>query len=76
VINLGMVVREYICIDFSKNNEDYLFAGSTSGDFVAISIKSRSLASIIQVANSGRFLFMRDHEYLVYTLKSNFSGVW
>jgi len=53
VINLGMVVREYICIAFSKNNEDYLFAGSSSGDFVAINIKSKSLSSIIQVANSG-----------------------
>jgi len=48
-----MVVREYICIAFSKNNEDYLFAGSSSGDFVAINIKSKSLSSIIQVANSG-----------------------
>ncbi len=42
-----MVVREYICIDFSKNNEDSLFAGSTSGDFISLNIKSKTLSAII-----------------------------
>jgi hypothetical protein len=31
-----MVVRDYLCLDFSKNNEDYLYAGSSSGDLLAI----------------------------------------
>lgn len=48
-----MVVREYICLDFSRNNEDYLFAGSSSGDFIAIQLKSKTLSSIVPVASKG-----------------------
>jgi cilia- and flagella-associated protein 52 len=35
LINTGTVVRDYSCMTFSKNREDYLFAGSESGDFLA-----------------------------------------
>jgi hypothetical protein len=42
-----MVVRDYLCLDFSKNNEDYLYAGSSSGDLLAIQIKSKTLSSIV-----------------------------
>jgi hypothetical protein len=48
-----MVVREYLCLDFSKNNEDYIFAGSSSGDFVAVLIKSKTLSSIVPLGSKG-----------------------
>ena len=51
-----MVVRDYLCLDFSKNNEDYLYAGSSSGDLLAIQTKSKTLSSIVQVASQGLFL--------------------
>ena len=35
LINTGTVVRDYTCMTFSKNREDYLFAGSESGDLLA-----------------------------------------
>lgn len=33
IINTGNLVREYICMEFSKNREEYLLLGTTSGDF-------------------------------------------
>lgn len=35
MVNSTPLVREYVCIAFSLNNEAYLFAGTTSGDFCA-----------------------------------------
>jgi hypothetical protein len=35
LINTGTVVRDYTCMAFSKNREEYLFAGSESGDLLA-----------------------------------------
>ena len=43
-INTGNLIREYICIDFSLNREQYLFAGTTSGDFLVFSMKTKSLS--------------------------------
>lgn len=34
LVNTGTLVRDYTCLTFSKNNEDYLFAGTSSGDLI------------------------------------------
>ena len=34
LVNTGTVVRDYTCLTYSKNNEDFLFAGTASGDFL------------------------------------------
>ena len=61
-----MIVREYICMDFSKNNDEYLYAGTTSGDFVVIQIKSKTMSGLIQVTNSGNFHSNRHNEYNIF----------
>jgi hypothetical protein len=33
VMQTGAMVRDYQCITFSKPNEEFMFVGSTSGDF-------------------------------------------
>jgi hypothetical protein len=43
-INTGTMVREYTCMAYSKNNEDFLYAGTASGDFVGFLVKSKVLA--------------------------------
>lgn len=52
-LNTGSTIREYICMDFSKNKEDFLYAGTTSGDFCVFQMKNRLLASINTVAALG-----------------------
>jgi hypothetical protein len=32
LINTGTLKRDYTCLTYSKSNEDYLFAGTNSGD--------------------------------------------
>jgi len=34
VVNTGTLNREYSCLSYSKNNEDFLFAGTASGDLL------------------------------------------
>ncbi len=34
MVNTGTLVREYSCLAYSKNREDFLFAGTASGDFI------------------------------------------
>ena len=70
-----MVVREYICVDFSKNNEDYLFAGSSSGDFVAIQLKSKTLSQIVPVASQGAFFTLRSDGHPVRLASAADCGV-
>ncbi|EGR30971.1 WD40 repeat protein [Ichthyophthirius multifiliis] len=52
-INTGSVIREYKCLEYSKNREDYLFAGTTSGDFLCFQIKNKLLICVITVAALG-----------------------
>lgn len=33
------MIRDYICLEFSKNREDMLYAGTTSGDFCVFWVK-------------------------------------
>ena len=53
LINTGSTIREYVCLDFSKNNEDYLYAGNTSGDFCVFQMKNKLLSNIINVCPLG-----------------------
>ena len=53
LINTGTVVRDYTCMTFSKNREDYLFAGSESGDLLAFQVKNKSLAFNINACAKG-----------------------
>lgn len=52
-INTGSTIRQYLCLSFSKNREDYLFAGTSSGDFCAFQIKNKLLSSITNVCALG-----------------------
>jgi hypothetical protein len=38
---------------FSKNREDYLFAGSDSGDLLAFQVKNKSLAFNVNACAKG-----------------------
>ena len=37
------MVRDYSCLTFSKNAEDSIFAGTSSGDLCCFNVKSKSL---------------------------------
>lgn len=41
MINTGNMVREYVCLEFSKNREDYLLLGTASGDFCTFQMKNK-----------------------------------
>jgi hypothetical protein len=43
VVNTGTLVRDYICMTFSMNAEDYLFAGTSSGDICGFHVKTKML---------------------------------
>ena len=53
IINTGTHVRDYICMAFSKNNEDYLFAGTASGDLCGFNVKSKMLVFNINLCAMG-----------------------
>jgi hypothetical protein len=53
LINTGTVVRDYTCMAFSKNREEYLFAGSESGDLLAFQVKSKALAFNVNACAKG-----------------------
>ena len=52
-INTGSTIRDYLCIEFSKPNQEYLYAGTSSGDFCTFQMKNKILSSIITVAPLG-----------------------
>ncbi|KRX10889.1 WD40-repeat-containing domain [Pseudocohnilembus persalinus] len=52
-INTGSMIRDYICMKFSKNKEEFLFAGTKSGDFCVFYVKQKSLVTSITVAAQG-----------------------
>ena len=37
------MVREYTCMSFSKNAEDFLYAGTASGDLCVFQVKNKIL---------------------------------
>lgn len=53
LINTGSTIREYLALEFSKNKEDYLYAGTTSGDFCVFQMKNKVLSSIVNVCALG-----------------------
>jgi len=53
LINTGAQFRTYLCLEFSKNNEDYLFAGTASGEVCAFSMKLKVLSLIVTVSAKG-----------------------
>ena len=53
IINTGNIIRDYLCAEFSKNQEDYLFVGTKTGDFLIISLKNSHLSGKISVSALG-----------------------
>eukprot|EP00826_Nyctotherus_ovalis_P020852 TRINITY_DN1661_c0_g3_i2.p1 TRINITY_DN1661_c0_g3~~TRINITY_DN1661_c0_g3_i2.p1 ORF type:complete len:625 (-),score=159.27 TRINITY_DN1661_c0_g3_i2:71-1945(-) len=53
VMNTSPLVREYTCLAFSPNNEAYLYAGTTTGDFCAFQIKNKILVFAQPVCSNG-----------------------
>jgi len=53
VMSTSPVVREYTCLAFSLNNEAYLYAGTTTGDFCAFQVKNKILIFAQPVCSNG-----------------------
>lgn len=41
MVNTGNLVRDYVCMEFSKQREEYLVLGTTSGDFCVFQMKNK-----------------------------------
>ena len=52
-IATGAMVRDYVCMTFSKNAEDYLYAGTTSGDVCGFNIKAKILVFTLNLCALG-----------------------
>ena len=53
MVNANPVVREYLSLAFSLNNEAYLYAGTTSGDFCVFQVKNKLLVFAQPVCSRG-----------------------
>ena len=53
LVNTGTLVRDYSCVTYSKNQEDYLFAGTSSGDLIGFLVKNKTLVFSINVCAMG-----------------------
>jgi WD40 repeat protein len=53
MINTGTLKRDYTCLTYSKNNEDFLYAGTASGDLVSFKVKSKGLAFTVNACAMG-----------------------
>jgi hypothetical protein len=53
LINTGTLKRDYTCLTYSKSNEDYLFAGTNSGDLCSFQVKTKGLAFTINACAMG-----------------------
>ena len=53
LLSTGTYVREYSCLAFSKPTEEFLFAGTTSGDFVCFQVKNKMLVFTQNVCAQG-----------------------
>jgi hypothetical protein len=49
----GAFIRDYICLTFSKPSEEYLFAGTSSGDFCCFQVKNKILVFTQNVCAQG-----------------------
>jgi len=52
-LSTGTLVRDYICMAFSKNQEDYLFAGTSSGDVCGFHVKTKMLVFTLNLCALG-----------------------
>lgn len=43
LVSTGTFVRDYTCLAFSKPTEEFLFAGTQSGDFCCFQVKNKIL---------------------------------
>lgn len=46
-------MREYVCMAFSKNAEDYLYAGTSSGDVCGFHVKTKMLVFTLNICALG-----------------------
>jgi WD40 repeat protein len=53
LMSTGSMVRDYSCLTFSKNQEDFLFAGTSSGEFMGFFVKNKSLVFSLNVCAMG-----------------------
>jgi len=53
LVSTGTFIRDYICFAFSLPSEQYLFAGTKSGDFVSFQIKHKLLVFVQNVCAQG-----------------------
>ncbi|CAI2361150.1 unnamed protein product [Moneuplotes crassus] len=53
LVSTGTFIRDYICFAFGKPKEEYLFAGTKSGDFVSFQIKHKLLVFVQNVCAQG-----------------------
>lgn len=53
IINTGTHVRDYICMAFSKAQEDYLFGGTASGDLCGFHVKTKMLVFCLNLCAMG-----------------------
>lgn len=53
LVSTGSLVRQYICMAFSKNAEDYLYAGTTSGDVCGFHTKTKMLVFTLNLCALG-----------------------
>jgi cilia- and flagella-associated protein 52 len=47
------MVRDYTCMTFSKPNEEFLFAGTKSGDFCSFQVKNKMFVFAQSVCAQG-----------------------
>lgn len=48
-----MMVREYTCMTYSKNSEDFLYAGTTSGDLCGFQVKNKIFVFSVNLCAQG-----------------------
>lgn len=53
LINTGTYVRDYTCLVFSKPTEEFLFAGTNSGDFCCFQVKNKIMVFTQNVCAQG-----------------------
>jgi hypothetical protein len=53
LVNTGMMVREYTCMTYSKNSEDFLYAGTTSGDLCGFQVKNKIFVFSVNLCAQG-----------------------
>jgi len=82
-LQTGSMVRDYQCITFSKPNEEFMFVGSTSGDFCSYQVKNKmfvfsqsvcaqGIKSIVAVTNDKICVGGGDGQIVLFHVDQNF----